>query len=67
MNKGYHRQNVEILIDKDSELYKKLEIRAAADGVTVESVVDMLLTLGSNVLLEQRLAAMERLEKARRK
>ena len=63
MNKGYHRQNVEILIDKDSELYKKLEIRAAADGVTVESVVDMLLTLGSNVLLEQRLAAMERMRK----
>ena len=63
MNKGYHRQNVEILIDKDSELYKKLEIRAAADGVSVEAVVDMLLTLGSNVLLEQRLAAMERMRK----
>ena len=63
MNKGYHRQNVEILIDKDSELYKKLEIRAAADGVTVESVVDMLLTLGSYGLLEKRLDAMERMRK----
>lgn len=60
---NYHSQKVEILIDKDSELYKKLEIRAAADGVTVESVVDMLLTVGSNVLLEQRLAAMERMRK----
>ena len=44
-------------------LYRKLQKYAERDGVRVEAVVDMLLTLGSNVLLEQRLAAMERMRK----
>lgn len=64
--KGYHRQKIEILIDRDSELYGKLVARAKRDGVSVESVVDMLLTIGSNPLLEKRLDAMERMEKERK-
>lgn len=63
---NYHRQSVEILIDRDSELYGKLEDRARRDGVTVESVVDMLLTLGSYGILERRLDAMERMEKEKK-
>lgn len=58
---NYHRQKIEILIDKDSELYEKLEKRASRDGVTVDSVVDMLLTLGSHGMLERRLEQMDRL------
>lgn len=58
----YHRQKIEILIDTETELYEKLVARAARDNVTVESVVDMLLTLGSHGLLEKRLDAMDRME-----
>ena len=60
---NYHRQKIEILIDKDSELYEKLAARAKRDGVTMASVVDMLLTLGSHGMLERRLEQMDRLEK----
>lgn len=60
---NYHRQKIEILIDKDSDLYAKLEERAARDGVTVASVVDMLLTLGSHGMLERRLEQMDRMER----
>ena len=50
---NYHRQKVEILIDRDSELYRKLAARAKRDGVSVESVVDMLVTLRLMPKLEQ--------------
>ena len=64
---NYHRQKIEILIDRSSDLYKKLVDRAKRDGVTVESVVDMLLTLGSQGMLERRLEQMDRLEKEEKK
>lgn len=51
----YHRQRVEILIDRESELYRRIAAVAARDGVTVESVVDMLVTVGINELLESGL------------
>ena len=60
---NYHRQKIEILIDRSSDLYKKLVDRAKRDGVTVDSVVDMLLTLGSHGMLERRLEQMDRMEK----
>ena len=63
---NYHRQKIEILIDRSSDLYKKLVDRAKRDGVTVESVVDMLLTLGSHGMLERRLEQMDRLEKEKK-
>ena len=49
----YHRQNVELLIPKDSSLYRKISARAARDGVSVESVVEMLMLLGSHRELEK--------------
>lgn len=60
---SYHRQRVEILIDKDSGLYERIAERAARDGVTVESVVEMLMLLGSHLELEKKLDMMERMER----
>ena len=52
---NYHRQRVEILVDRDTDLYRRLTRVAARDGVTVESVVDMLVTVGTTELLENGL------------
>lgn len=64
LNKRYHSQYVEIVIDKDSKLYRKIQRKAIRDEVNIENVVDMLLTLASDELLEQQL---DRMEKVRRK
>lgn len=57
---NYHRQRVEILVDRDTDLYRRLTRIAARDGVTVESVVDMLVTVGSTEIIEKRLSLLER-------
>lgn len=51
----WHRQRVEILIDQDTNLYRRIAAVAARDGVTVESVVDMMVTVGMTELLEHGL------------
>lgn len=51
----WHRQRVEILIDRDSNVYRRIAAVAARDGVTVESVVDMMVTVGMAELLENGL------------
>lgn len=38
----YHSQKVDIVINKDSESWKRIEARAARDGVPVEFVVNVL-------------------------
>lgn len=63
----YHRQNVELLIPKDSDLYRKISARAVRDGVSVESVVEMLMLLGAHVELEQKLEMMDRMDERRSK
>lgn len=56
----YHRQRVEILIDRESELYRRIAAVAARDGVSVESVVDMLVTAGIWGDLERKLPLLEK-------
>ena len=57
---NYHRQRVEILIDRDSSLYRRIAAVAARDSVTVESVVDMLVTVGTNEIIGKRLSVLEK-------
>ena len=45
MEDRYHRQNVEIILARESEAYKKAVARAEEKGVPVEAVVDSLVTL----------------------
>ena len=56
----WHRQRVEILIDQDTNLYRRIAAVAARDDVTVESVVDMLITVGSNEIIGKRLSVLEK-------
>ena len=59
----YHRQRVEILIERESELYRRIARVAARDGVSVESVVDMLVTVGTNEIIGKRLSVLEKRSK----
>lgn len=59
---NYHRQKVEILIDKKSSLYRKIVKRAERDGVAVESIVEMLMNFGGQRILDQTLKDIERRE-----
>ena len=59
----YHRQRVEILIERESELYRRIARVAARDGVSVESVVDMLITVGTNEIIGKRLSVLEKRSK----
>lgn len=45
MEDRYHRQNVEIILNREGEAYKKLAARAEAKGVPVEKMVDSLVSL----------------------
>lgn len=53
--KKYHRQKVKIVIDKESELYARLEEYADREGMSVREMIDVVLTLGAHGLLEKRL------------
>ena len=52
---SYHSQKIEILIDKDSASWKRIEARAARDGVSVEAVVNMLFATGTREFVERQL------------
>lgn len=58
----YYIQNVRIPMDKDTELYKRVEAKAAKDGVPVENVIETLAVLGIAGHMEKNLESMERLE-----
>ena len=45
MEDRYHRQNVEIILNREGEAYKNLVARAEAKGVPVETMVDSLVSL----------------------
>ena len=45
MEDRYHRQKVEIILNRDGEAYKELVARAETKGVPVESMVDSLVSL----------------------
>ena len=45
MENPYHRQNVEIILNREGEAYKAIESRAAEKGVPVETMVDSLVSL----------------------
>ena len=45
MENRYHRQNVEIILNREGEAYKEIVARAEARGVPVETMVDSLVSL----------------------
>ena len=45
MEDRYHRQNVEIILNREGEAYKEIVARAEAKGVPVETMVDSLVSL----------------------
>lgn len=45
MDDRYHRQNVEIILNREGEAYKEIAARAEAKGVPVETMVDSLVSL----------------------
>ena len=55
MSGEYHHQTVDIVIPKRSQLYRRIAARAKADGVPIEAVVDMLLSVGATQLMRERL------------
>lgn len=55
----YHHQKIDIVIPKDSPLYSRIASRAEAEGVSVEAVVDMLISVGASQLMKDRLDIME--------
>ena len=51
----YYEQKVDVLIDKESESYRRICARAERDGVTVEAVVNMLFATGTREFVERQL------------
>ena len=45
MEDRYHRQDVNIILDREGEAYKAVVARAAEKGVSVENMVDSLVSL----------------------
>ena len=45
MEGRYHRQNVEIILNREGAAYKEIVARAEAKGVPVETMVDSLVSL----------------------
>lgn len=60
---SYHKQKVTISINKEDELYHRLEAYAKRNNCTIDVVVDTLLMVGSYWLLDERLTLLERDEK----
>ena len=47
--------NIRIALDAEDSLYARLESEAQERGITVESLVEMLIGVGSHGLLDERL------------
>ena len=63
---GWHRQKVEIVLKKDSDLYRRIEKYAAHRGVPIEAVVDSLISVGSYNAMETNLNGLEKLTTRKR-
>lgn len=63
---GWHRQRVEIVLRKDSDLYRRIEKYAVQRGVPIEAVVDTLITVGSHEIMDAKLAGLEKLTTRKR-
>lgn len=63
MSERYHHIDVSIMLDREDELYKRLSAAAEQNGWSVEQLVELLLSVGSQGLLEARFEAWERLRK----
>lgn len=62
----YYTQNVEIQINKDDLLYKRLVEKAARDNTTVKNIVDTLVLVGLYHDMTRKLDLLESME-ARKK
>lgn len=59
---NYYRQPVEVILDMDSELFKRLEERAKKDDVDISMVLDMIMTLDVELAIRHRLNIMDEAE-----
>ena len=57
---NYHRQKIEILLDRDSPTYRRIAAKAASEGVSVEVMIEMLMNLGAARGLDAQLRRMEK-------
>jgi len=55
-----HRQNVEIVLDMKSDLYKRLAEKAVEEEIQIETLVDFLVGAGISRHIKNRLDALER-------
>ena len=59
MTNNYHEQSVKILLNKDSELYRRIDRLARHKGVPIEVIVDALMTLGDTEVLLSKIEFLE--------
>ena len=59
MTNNYHEQSVKILLNKDSELYRRIDRLAMQKGVPIEVIVDALMTLGDTDVLLSKIEFLE--------
>lgn len=56
-----HEQKVTVVINKDTDLYRRIETVAAEKGISVERAVDVLVTIGLWKHIEDSLPHLERM------
>ena len=59
MTNNYHEQSVKILLNKDSEWYRRIDRLARHKGVPIEAIVDALMTLGDTEVLLSKIEFLE--------
>lgn len=62
MEDRYHRQDVNILLDREGEAYKAVVARAAAKGVSVQIMVESLVSLFVERHIKENLRFYEMME-----
>lgn len=43
---NYHKQTIELILDKDTDLYRRIEIAASREGKPVEYIIDGIAGVG---------------------
>ena len=67
MSKEYHHQKIDVVIPKHSPLYRRVSAKAKEDGVSVDFVVDMLMSVGTYEMMMKRMDLLEKSDKKEKK
>ena len=67
MSDKYHRQKIEIILNREGEAYKELVARAKAKGVPVDALLDSLVSLFIERHIKENLRFHEMMEAEQRK